>query len=30
MDAATKAEALNKINALAPQVGLQDPALNDR
>jgi hypothetical protein len=30
MDAATKAEALLKINALLPQVGRQDAALDDR
>jgi hypothetical protein len=30
MDAATKAEALIKINALSPQVGRQDSAFDDR
>jgi hypothetical protein len=30
MDAATKAEALLKINRLLPQVGHQDPAFDDK
>jgi hypothetical protein len=30
MDAATKAEALLKINALSPLVGRQDAGLDDR